>query len=87
MQESEEWLEGEALEAALKEATEDCPDLLQLVSTDGIEDLLAEYEELKESCKEDEEYLCLLPQNIKNLKYVFFKNYVLKYYKIKFQSK
>jgi len=66
---ADEWLEGEALDAALEEVTKDYPDLLQLVdSLDDKEDLLAEYEELEENCREDEEYLCLLKHSIKNLK-------------------
>ncbi|EZA50682.1 hypothetical protein DMN91_003715 [Ooceraea biroi] len=69
--EAGEWLEGEALDAALEEATKDCPDLLRLVdSLDDKEDLLAEYEELQESCREDEEYLHLLKHSMKNLKEV-----------------
>lgn len=64
-----EWLESKALDLALEEATKDCPHLLRLVNTsDDKEDLLAEYEELQESCKEDEEYLCLLKHGIRNLK-------------------
>lgn len=57
------------LDTALEEATKDCPDLLQLVdSLENKEDLLAEHEELQESCREDEEYICLLKHSIKNLK-------------------
>jgi len=66
---ADEWLEGEALDAALEEVTKDHPDLLRLVdSLDDKEDLLAEYEELQESCREDEEYLRSLKHSIKNLK-------------------
>jgi len=65
---ADEWLEGEALDAALEEVTKDYPDLLQLDSLDDKEDLLAEYEELQESCREDEEYLRSLKHSIKNLK-------------------
>jgi len=62
-------LKGEALDAALDEVTKDYPDMLQLVdSLDDKEDLFAEYEELQESCREDEEYLRLLKHSIKNLK-------------------
>ncbi|XP_011869671.1 PREDICTED: HAUS augmin-like complex subunit 3 [Vollenhovia emeryi] len=67
-----EQLKGEALDAALEEATKDCPDLLKLVSLDDTcqEDLFAEYEALKESCRKDEEYLQSLKQGIKVLKEV-----------------
>lgn len=42
LEDAGEMLEGEALDAALKEATRDCPDLLQLVDPDDTrrEDLL-----------------------------------------------
>lgn len=62
--------EGEALDAALEEATRDYPNLLKLVDIDDTcrEDLFAEYEALKESCKEDEEYLQSLRRSIKTLK-------------------
>lgn len=53
----------------MEEATRDCPDLLRLVDTlDDREDLLAEHEELQESCREDEGYLSSLKNTIKNLK-------------------
>lgn len=70
MQDTNEWLEGEALDAALEEATRDCPELLHLVSLDETckEDLFEEYKVLKDSYKEDEEYLDSLKQSIKNLK-------------------
>lgn len=70
LQDADEWLEGQALDAALSEATKDCPDLLQLVDLDGTykEDLFLEYEALKESSKQDEEYLCLLRRDITGLK-------------------
>lgn len=70
MENASELLKDEALDAALEEATRDCPDLLQLVSLDDTcrEDLFAEYEALKESCREDEEYLQSLRHGIKVLK-------------------
>lgn len=69
LQNADEWLEDEALEAALEEATRECPDLLQLVGLDDTyKDLLAEYETLKESCRNSEEYLQTLKDGIKNLK-------------------
>lgn len=70
MENAGEWLEGEALDVALEEATRDCPDLLKLIDPDDTcrEDLFAEYEALKESCKEDEEYLQLLKHSIKTLR-------------------
>lgn len=70
MEDAGEQLKGEALDTALEEATRDCPDLLQLVSLDDTcqEDLFAEYEALKESCREDEEYLQSLRHSIKTLK-------------------
>lgn len=70
LENTDEWLKDEALDAALEEATGDCPDLLQLVSLDDTcrEDLFAEYKALKESCREDEEYLQSLRHSIKVLK-------------------
>lgn len=70
MQDTDEWLEGEALDVELEKYIKDYPDLLQLVSLDDTskEDLLIEYETLKTSCKEDEEYLDLLKNSTKNLK-------------------
>lgn len=70
LQDANEWLEGEALDAALEEATRDCPDLLRLVSSNDMnrEDLFEEYETLKETCREDEDYLRLLRDSTKNLK-------------------
>ncbi|KAL0113539.1 hypothetical protein PUN28_012598 [Cardiocondyla obscurior] len=68
-----EWLKDEeALDAALEEATKDCPDLLKLVELDnaGQEDLFVDYEALKESCKIDEEYIQSLKRSIKVLKNV-----------------
>lgn len=70
LQDTNEWLEGKALDAALEEATRDCPDLLHLVDLDDTrkEDLFEEYEILKNHYKEDEEYLESLKQSIGNLK-------------------
>lgn len=70
MQDAGEWLEGEALDAELEKYSKDCPDLLQLVSLDDMskEDLFIEYETLKTSYREDEEYLNLLKNSIKKLK-------------------
>lgn len=70
MEDAGERLKDDALDAALEEATRDCPDLLQLVSLDDAcrEDLFEEYEALKESCREDEEYLQSLRHSIKVLK-------------------
>jgi len=70
LQDTDDWLEGEALDAELEKYIKDCPDLLQLVSLDDMskEDLFIEYETLKTSCREDEEYLNLLKKNIRNLK-------------------
>lgn len=70
LEDAGEMLEGEALDAALKEATRDCPDLLQLVDPDDThrEDLFVEYEALKESCKEDEEYLQSLKNSMRTLR-------------------
>ncbi|XP_014469896.1 PREDICTED: HAUS augmin-like complex subunit 3 isoform X2 [Dinoponera quadriceps] len=70
LQDTDEWLEGEALDAALEEATKDCPDLLHLVSLDDThkEDLFEEYKTLKDCCREDEDYLDSLKQSVKKLK-------------------
>ncbi|XP_028049801.2 HAUS augmin-like complex subunit 3 [Monomorium pharaonis] len=70
LEDAGEWLEGEALDAALEEATSDCPDLLKLTNLDDMyqDDLLVEHETLKESYKEDEEYLQLLHHSIKALR-------------------
>lgn len=70
MEDAGEQLRGEALDAALEEAARDCPDLLQLVDLDDTrkEDLFAEYEALRESCREDEEYLQSLRHGIRTLK-------------------
>ncbi|KYQ48562.1 HAUS augmin-like complex subunit 3 [Trachymyrmex zeteki] len=72
LEDAGEMFEGEALDAALEEATRDYPNLLKLVDIDDTcrEDLFAEYEALKESCKEDEEYLQSLRRSIKTLKEV-----------------
>ncbi|XP_071643338.1 HAUS augmin-like complex subunit 3 isoform X2 [Temnothorax longispinosus] len=72
LEDAGEWLKDEVLDAALEEATKDCPDLLQLVSLDDThrEDLFVEYEALKESCREDEEYLQSLRHSIKVIKEV-----------------
>ncbi|XP_011136213.1 uncharacterized protein LOC105181263 [Harpegnathos saltator] len=70
--ESNEWLEDEVLDAALEEATRDCPELLHLVDLDDTykEDLFEEYEILKDCYKEDKEYLNSLKHSIINLKEV-----------------
>lgn len=70
MHNTNEWLEGKALDAALEEATRDYPDMLHIVSPDDLykEDLLEEYKVLKDCCKEDEEFLDSLKQSIKELK-------------------
>jgi len=70
LEDAGELLKGEALDAALEEATRDCPDLLQLVDQDDTcqEDLFAEYEALKDICKEDEKYLQTLRHSIRTLK-------------------
>lgn len=70
LQNAGEWLENEALDVALEEATKEYTDLLQLVSIDDTyrEDLFVEYETLKESYKDSEEYLQTLKHSIKNLK-------------------
>lgn len=70
LQDADEWLEGEALDTALSEATKGCPDLLRLVNLDDTykEDLFVEYEALKKSSKQDEEYLHSLTHSITNLK-------------------
>lgn len=70
LEDAGEWLKDEALDAALEEATRDCPDLLQLVGLDDScrEDLFVEYDVLKESCREDKEYLQSLRHSIKVLK-------------------
>ncbi|XP_011637389.1 HAUS augmin-like complex subunit 3 [Pogonomyrmex barbatus] len=72
LEDAGEWLQGEALDAALEEATKDCPNLLQLVNLEDTckEDLFVEYEVLKESYREDEEYLQSLKHSIKTLKEV-----------------
>ncbi|XP_032681124.1 HAUS augmin-like complex subunit 3 [Odontomachus brunneus] len=72
LQDTNEWLEDEALDIALEEATRDCPDLLHLVDLDNTckEDLFEEYKTLKDYYKEDKEYLNLLQQSIINLKKV-----------------
>ncbi|EFN68882.1 hypothetical protein EAG_00678 [Camponotus floridanus] len=70
LQNAGEWLENEALDVALEEATKEYTDLLQLVSIDDTyrEDLFVEYETLKESYKDSEEYLQTLKHSTKNLK-------------------
>ncbi|XP_029664953.1 augmin complex subunit dgt3 [Formica exsecta] len=70
LQNAGEWLEDKELDATLEEATRECPDLLQLVSVDETcrEDLFVEYETLKESYRDSEEYLYTLKHSIKNLK-------------------
>lgn len=70
MESAGELLKNDALDAALEEATRDCPDLLQLVDLDDTcqKDLFVKYEALKDNCKEDEEYLQSLKRSIKILK-------------------
>ncbi|XP_072746859.1 uncharacterized protein [Anoplolepis gracilipes] len=70
LQNTGEWLQDEALDAALEEATRECPDLLQLVNVDDTckEDLFAEYEILKESSRDSEKFLQTLKHGLKNLK-------------------
>lgn len=70
LQNAGEWLESEALDAALEEATKECPDLLQLVNMNDTyrEDLFVEYEILKESYKDSKEYFQTLKDSVKNLK-------------------
>lgn len=70
LQNGDVWLEGKALDIALSEATKDYPDLLRLVDLNNAykEDLFAEYEVLKESNKQDEEYHTSLKHSIRNLK-------------------
>ncbi|XP_017762755.1 PREDICTED: HAUS augmin-like complex subunit 3 [Eufriesea mexicana] len=70
LQDTNMWLEGSELDHALEEATKDAPDLLKIVSFDDtdINDLFAEFEILKESHKEDENYIYTLQNGIQNLK-------------------
>lgn len=65
-----EWLEGDELDAALAEATKDCPDLMKLLSSDltnGAQ-LSDELEAAKDAHKEDMDYLQTLEESLKNLK-------------------
>lgn len=51
LQEMNEWLEDSELDDALEEATNDCPDLLRIISFDNadINNLFTEYETVKNS--------------------------------------
>ncbi|CAK9821471.1 hypothetical protein ANTRET_LOCUS192 [Anthophora retusa] len=70
LQEMNEWMEGPELDNALEEMTENCPDLLKIISFDdtNINDLFAELEVVKDSYKEDENYVFTLRNGIQNLK-------------------
>lgn len=70
LQETGEWLEGPELDRALEEATADCPDLLELVTFDGMDmdDLSSEYEILRNCNQQDESYIETLQNGIRNLK-------------------
>ncbi|XP_043510099.1 HAUS augmin-like complex subunit 3 isoform X1 [Frieseomelitta varia] len=70
LQEMNEWLEDSELDYALEEAAKDCPDLLRIISFDDadINNLFVEYEIIKDSYKEDENYIHKLQNGIQNLK-------------------
>lgn len=70
LQETNEWLEGPELDYALEEASRNCPGLLKIISFDDmdINDLFTEFETLKHSYKEDENYIHTLQSGIQNLK-------------------
>ncbi|XP_012163134.3 HAUS augmin-like complex subunit 3 isoform X1 [Bombus terrestris] len=70
LQEMNEWVEGSELDHALEENTKDYPDLLKIIFFDdtNINDLFAEYEIVKNSYKEDKDYIYTLQNGIKNLK-------------------
>lgn len=70
LQETNEWLEGSELDHSLEEITKNYPDLLKIISFDDtdINDLFAEFEILKDSYKEDENYIHILQNGIQNLK-------------------
>ncbi|XP_076663574.1 HAUS augmin-like complex subunit 3 isoform X2 [Andrena cerasifolii] len=68
--ETNEWLEGPELDRALEEATRNNPDILKTLSFDDADrnNLFAEYEIMKESYKEDANYIHVLQNGIQNLK-------------------
>ncbi|PBC28510.1 HAUS augmin-like complex subunit 3 [Apis cerana] len=70
LQETNEWLEDSELDHSLEEITKNYPDLLKIISFDDtdINDLFAEFEILKDSYKEDENYIHILQNGIQNLK-------------------
>lgn len=70
LQEMNEWLEDSELDYALEEAVKDCPDLLRIISFDDtdINNLFIKYEIIKDSYKEDENYIHKLQNGIQNLK-------------------
>lgn len=70
LEKEDKWLEGPELDLALEEATRHCPDLLKIVNFDDIDidDLYAEFEIAKDSCKEDENYIRTLQNGIENLR-------------------
>lgn len=70
LQEMSEWVEGPELDHALEENTKDYPDLLKIIFFDdtNINDLFAEYEIVKNSYKEDKNYIYTLQNGIQNLK-------------------
>lgn len=68
--ETNEWLEGPELDRALEEATRNNPDVLKTLSFDDADrnNLFAEYEIMKDSYKEDTNYIHVLQNGIQNLK-------------------
>lgn len=68
--ETNEWLEGPELDRALEEAARNNPDVLKTLSFDDTDrnNLFAEYEIMKDSYKEDTNYIHVLQNGIQNLK-------------------
>ncbi|XP_076276595.1 uncharacterized protein LOC143207255 isoform X2 [Lasioglossum baleicum] len=70
LRETNEWMDGLELDSKLKEATRDCPDLSRIVSFDDVDisDLFAEFEIVKSSYNENENYILTSQNGIESLK-------------------
>ncbi|XP_078041406.1 uncharacterized protein LOC144472315 [Augochlora pura] len=72
LQKTNEWLDGIDLDRELEEATKNCPDLLKIITYDDTDtsDLFAEFEIVKNSHSEDENYILTLQNGIESFKKV-----------------
>ncbi|XP_076375530.1 uncharacterized protein LOC143258892 [Megalopta genalis] len=70
LQKTNEWLDGIELDCQLEEATKNYPELLKIITFDDtdISDLFTEFEIIKNSHNEDENYILALQSGIESLK-------------------